>query len=376
MLPHTSFCSRFLHPPRLFDRNRRRRSCGAFTAIELIGVLTIIALIAAAIFPQVIRRIDRAAWQRETSDLAAMANGLVQTIVRDKQIPAQTGIPPAIAKYLDMSPSQVTNTPRRFNRAFLVDPSLSVSNVIPSTLPYNQGATASPTPPVRARMLIVSTLAKALPAIDPVTSFVDIWTTTNGVVPSSLSGWGGKGEDLCVQRIDLVSSFHKLVLINVDTNSNHTGYYQLEANSIQSLEPNGSQITNYVLHGTALNLYAAGNLPSNLQLRVIINRDESFGYQNDHWSGDLAPGDLPETLGEYGTWVAKFLSYPAICPNNHATPQAVVDQFYEYMWSYWVWAGVNFEGINDGTTTVQDPLFRTVSDAQVALADFANNLIH
>src|SRR5207249_2376255 len=62
--------SRFLFPAlpaaRLVTRPVGTIQSRAFTAIELIGVLAIISLIAAAVFPQVIRRIDRAALQRET----------------------------------------------------------------------------------------------------------------------------------------------------------------------------------------------------------------------------------------------------------------------------------------------------------------------
>src|SRR5438034_7770680 len=93
-------------------RRNSERSVGraAFTIIELVGVLTVVAVLAAALIPNVIRRIDRATLQRESSDLSTMANGLVRTIVRDKQIPAQ--FPPAIAKYLDLNVGQVQVTPR------------------------------------------------------------------------------------------------------------------------------------------------------------------------------------------------------------------------------------------------------------------------
>src|SRR6266478_6379382 len=107
MLPHTSFCFRSLPTPRLLNRHRYVFPRAAFTAIELIGVLAIISLVAAAIFPQVIRRIDRAAWQRETSDLSVMANGLLQTIRIEKQVPANNSIAAAAARYLSLSVTQV-----------------------------------------------------------------------------------------------------------------------------------------------------------------------------------------------------------------------------------------------------------------------------
>src|SRR6266540_501066 len=44
----------------------------AFSLIEMIGVLAVIAILAAALVPNVIRRMDIAARQRETSDLKVM----------------------------------------------------------------------------------------------------------------------------------------------------------------------------------------------------------------------------------------------------------------------------------------------------------------
>src|SRR5258706_47496 len=99
----------------------------AFTAIEMIGVLSVIAMLAAAIVPNVIRKIDRAACVRETSDLSTMANGLVQSIRRDKTIPATNGIAQAIAKYSYLATSQITTTPRGLSRVFLVDPNLNIN---------------------------------------------------------------------------------------------------------------------------------------------------------------------------------------------------------------------------------------------------------
>src|SRR6185436_16473724 len=97
---------------------------GGFTAIELIGVLAVLAMLAAAVVPNVIRKIDRATLERERADLSVMANGLVQSIKREKQVPASNtvAVAAAIAKYCDIASIQITNTPRRLSRLILVDP--------------------------------------------------------------------------------------------------------------------------------------------------------------------------------------------------------------------------------------------------------------
>ncbi len=62
----------------------------AFTLIEMIGVLAIIALVAAAITPVVIRRDDLAALSKETADLSAISSALQLQILRTYTIPSDT----------------------------------------------------------------------------------------------------------------------------------------------------------------------------------------------------------------------------------------------------------------------------------------------
>src|SRR5262249_48227101 len=95
-----------------------------FTVIELIGVLTVIALLAAAVIPQVIKRIDQAALARETSDLNAIADAYTQYILRNKTIPGTNTWASTVANYMSLPTNVITTTPRGILRAFLVDPNL------------------------------------------------------------------------------------------------------------------------------------------------------------------------------------------------------------------------------------------------------------
>ena len=346
----------------------------AFSLIEMIGVLAVIAILAAVLVPNVIRRMDIAALQRETSDLKVMADGLVKTILTDKQITDQAGLPAAIAKYVDLPLNQVTNTPRRFTRVFVVDPSASINGV---GVPYNQLGSGSPSLPVNARVMVVSTLARALPAsLSTIiaSDFANIWTTPSDTVPAWLvANWGGKADDLCIQRVELGSLFHNVSLLNTDTT--HNGNYKLEDNTTNSVPPSGGQASIYVLHGTALNLYMS---QTNLQMRIIVNRDESFVYQNDRWSGALTK-DQPDfhDPGSFGDWVSAFL---AADPNTNsvfaASQRAVIDEFYNYLWAYWSWGQQGFPSTGDNAPSPQNPYFRTVSDAQKRMASYTDDLVH
>ena len=347
----------------------------AFSLIELLGVLAVMAILAAAILPNIIRRVDRATWERETSDLKAMADGLVKTILRDKQIANQAGLPTAIAKYLDLSLDQVTTTPRRFTRRFLVDPNLKVNGKIPSTLPYNQGSSGS-AGQTSARIMILSAIAG--PEVSTITeSFSTIWNTPDGSKPSS---WTGKGEDLCIQRVELGGLFHKLSLLNVDTNSTHLAYFKLETNATVFVPTSGGQANIYLLHGTALNLYSLHDTNS-LQKRVIVNQDESFVFQNDRWGQGLTQDqpDLTLTPGSFGDWVSRFLSAdapPSGLVKFGSTQRAVVDEFYNYMWDYWSWGEQSFTTYTGETSaSPQNPFFRAASDSQVRLDSLSAHLI-
>src|SRR6266567_629910 len=78
----------------------RNVSGRGFTAIEVIGVLTVIALLAAAVIPNVIRRIDHAAWTKETADLNTIADAYTQYIQRNKTVPNQDTWAASVGSYL------------------------------------------------------------------------------------------------------------------------------------------------------------------------------------------------------------------------------------------------------------------------------------
>jgi type II secretory pathway pseudopilin PulG len=334
----------------------------AFTIIELVGVMAIVAIIAAALAPNIIKRIDRAAWQRETSDLNSMANGLVQTVLKDRQVPSHVTISNAVSSYLDLALSQVSITPRGISRLFLADPGLT--NALGGTLPYVQGSSGLPTRPSAARMMIVSTIAKG-PSISG--SFSDIWNTPEGSAPTN---WTGKPDDLCIKRIELGSLFRRVCLINNDTNQ--YGIYRLEGQGTQHVYVESHGTRNFfVLDGTALNLYR--NQDSNdLQLRIIVDRDLSFGYQNHLWSGDISSW-LGDDLGPFGEMVGEFLSVTCnTIPARSVTRQEVVNQFYYYLFAYVIWAKKNFDG---APATPETPGYRSITDAQVDLGKFTDDLI-
>jgi hypothetical protein len=119
----------------------------------------------------------------------------------------------------------------------------------------------------------------------------------------------------------------------------------------------------------------------NLQLRIIIRQDESYSYQAGRWGRNLPIDQRDFTLEDpqFGYWVKRFLDAPTYSGTKFgANQRAIVDQFYNYMWSYWSWAQPTppFPSTaGDSQASPQNPFYSTVYNAQWELDNYTANLI-
>lgn len=346
------------------------RGAAGVTMIELIGVLAVIAILALAVTSSVIRRIDQAARDRETSDLNTLAQGLVQAVKVEKRIPAVSGIPAVIANYRGLALSQVTTNARRFGRATLVNADIG-GNTLQSTA-YVQSNTVPTTRPTGVRVMFVSTLASpALPA--SITNFDSIWNAPEGAVPAAL---GTRDPfDLKIQRLDLANLFYKVRLHNMDPNSAQYTFNTNQMSSVASI----SARTVYVLQDSLLNLYG---VTTNLQIREVVLEDSSFVYQNGTWSRDLTSPKISPNVGPFGNLVAQFLNAgwgPGVVAE--ARPQAAIETMFNYMLEYILWSrGDQAHGIpawhgGGESSAPQYPYFQRMQDAQLQLFEVTDNLV-
>src|ERR1017187_9741650 len=92
-----------------------------FTLLELVGVLAVMAILAAVMVPVAVKRLDNSAWSTETASLSPMAGALKLYILRNNAIPDESRWATNIGSQLGLASSSITNTPRNYSRAYLID---------------------------------------------------------------------------------------------------------------------------------------------------------------------------------------------------------------------------------------------------------------
>ena len=132
--------------------NRACPHSHGFTLIEMIGVVAIIAIVAAILTPNLARRISRANGEKEDQVLTVLADGLIQYTRANQSISGpnawvtnistQTGLPLNEVRYVN--PSITTNA-----RVYLIHPSFAPTNA-PGTDPLWAQTTSGATNRTRA----------------------------------------------------------------------------------------------------------------------------------------------------------------------------------------------------------------------------------
>src|SRR5262245_31058372 len=72
------------------SEGRVRGTRCAFSLIVIIGLLAVIAILAAVLVPALIRQMDTAAGQQESAALKALVDALQQSILRKRSIPSHS----------------------------------------------------------------------------------------------------------------------------------------------------------------------------------------------------------------------------------------------------------------------------------------------
>jgi hypothetical protein len=321
-----------------------------------------------------LREIDYDVSREERAILRTFNDALTKGIARNGYIPSGDDWATVVANQEGLELTKVTQNRRNQPRILLVD-SGGWLNTVP--LPWTQPQTGTATLPSNARVMLLSSLGKPLtitPGLTGSAVFNPLWNGTNNFTTGAWAGWGGKPEDVLIERINLTPLF---VALTIATAGDYpaAGQYTLGTNTTLQAAP--SQALDmpldprYVLAGTSLNLYHAW--PSNtLDSIQILNKDASFLYERGIWKSSAAGGNLAGGV-DIAAVVNAFLNAPYNMNAQNTTPFPEVQQYMavnammQYMSNYIAWAnGTTSGGVRFGDNSLYNYLRNNLQPSMMA----------
>lgn len=316
-----------------------KRPSGAFTLVEMIGALAVLALVLVLLVPATLHHLDRLASEQEASRLQALGDALLASIQHTRSIPSDTNWAAVVASEAGLDVESVTNNSRNHPRILLVDSGGWLS----TNLPYVQSDWGTPNCPTNARMILLSSLGKNLPVTTGMASAADfqaLWDAPPGTVP--WTGWNGNPNDVVIQRLNLAPLFVRLVLTTYNSGTN--GQYVVVDNGPTNSVPRTNGFAAWFIKGTVLKLYT-GAPESTFDSSQILDTDTSFVYEHGSWKASIE-GTVTFGVGDVAGIVAAFLNATpnlnAQNTNGNAQQVRVVQTFTDYMSNYQAWAAGNF----------------------------------
>jgi type II secretory pathway pseudopilin PulG len=321
------------------------QSLRAMTLVELIGVLAVIAILAAVLVPALIRQADKAAGDLESARLKSFSDAFQSSILRSRYITNETGWATVVARELGIDIAAVTTSPRKQTRFLLIDPNLSING---AGLPYTQNSAGCANLPASPRVMFLSSISRDLPAgisngVASDANFSNIWNAADGTVPSAapaFSSWSGTGDDLKIQRLNFSWVFVHLLLTKYA--STNTALYSIDSTNLAGVV-SGIGTNAYFIQNSILSLGSIRSGANSLDSQQVLIRDNSFVFNQNVWRGSIGGGFFLGGL-DIATTVDNFLSAP---PNfraqNGASQQGiVVTNMIIYMDAYDNWANAGF----------------------------------
>ena len=325
----------------------------AWTLIATIGVLAVIAILSAVLFPALLRQIDQAVADQETANLRSFADAFQQYVLTSRVIPDQTTWYSAVASKLGFGANDVLYNPRQQShqqsRVFLVEQMTAPgSYALPYTQTTNVGGAVSPA--LFPRLMIVSSLGRALPTLVSngvfnANYFADLWNARDSTLPSDAAwtNWNGNPADVLVQRINLTPLFVHLLLGRY--NSSVDGYYTVDGVDGTTGPTLVTNVDGYFLQGTVLTLYKNGAV-TGMDTKQILTTDTSFVFEQGIWRGNITGASAGNGAANVGDLVQQFLE---ATPNTNTAPNwslsnqntqqvLVVKDMLNFMSNYNVWA--------------------------------------
>ena len=367
----------------------------AFTLIELVGTLAVLAILAATLLPVLVSRTDKAVADQEKATLQTFATALQNNILRNRYIPGSNDWAANLAIEVGANVASVSTNAVLLPRYYLIDPALQIGTNAAGTLPYAQSnlfkaiaATGQMAPPASPRLMIVSSTATRLPATiisgsgtPSSTVFSNLWNWSgNSATPPAgwPANWNNRGYDLQVQRINLAPLFVHLMLNNYPFNASVLGQYaidQLATNQAFSNPANTNDVDAYFLQNTLLGLVQDSASGGALQSNQLLNRDATYYYVQGVWRARIM-FSLPNSATNWMAMAmgALFQSTTSVFMQSitnsqaqaGATPTLVVSAMTNFMSAYVSWSNAGFP--------MSGTLYNNASTTQDTMATLLGNL--
>jgi len=339
---------------------QRGPRCQGTALLPWVGVLAVLAILFTFLLPALIREIDFRVARDESAALKSFGNALQSATQRHGCIPSQTNWAQMVAAETGLELGLVTINRRHQQRILLIDSSGWFTNAALTTdvtLPYTQTAFGTTNLPVNARLMIASSLGKALPlSAGPLSAseFAALWNAAEGTTsfPTTglWAGWNGRSGDVKVERMNLSPLFVSLRVITYTPPTNAPqGFDSIGDNNnlipAPYLNDKFPQPPRYYLQNTVLRLYRYDIATSTVHLdsTQVLTQDGSFMYQNGNWKSSASGGSMPGGVDIAGVVYAFLNAVPNTLAQYGADQQRLVAQaMMSYMSNYIAWADAGF----------------------------------
>jgi hypothetical protein len=298
------------------------------------GVLAITAALAGMAATSTVATLREKQRTTEAASLEAIANGFTASVRRTRLVPSSQTWVGALAGELALPPVALATNAAGVRRVLVVDPAATIAPVGGTAgLPYQQ-TSAGATQPASLRMVFVSSVGPELPALGSI-GFDSLWNTAPGELPSGWpANWGGQPADLRLQRLDLTSLFHRVILNNL-TLTNSAGWTLGTSTNLVTL-PAGTRREFWVLDGSEISLFDPN---ASMSIREFVRKDTSYVVEDGQWRDRLLVGAPAQaaSCGPFADLVDAFLAAPLKPSASKANRQSVVTAAFLFMhsWSFW-----------------------------------------
>lgn len=277
-----------------------RAGARGFTLIEMIGVMTLMAISVAVLTPSLAQRVSRMKGAAEDAEIAAIGEALVQYVTRYQQLPGARTWSGRVAALMNRSEKEVLySIPEdvRTARVYLVHPSFTASVLMSSRdadpIWAQSAKGAAEFGEARILLLSVHRAGLTLPVSSGVATsekaFINIWDwhldpATRAPPVGWSSEWERNGDYLHVERINLDPRFRRVTFSNTET-SESSPYLRVGNADLIQMGSRATFATRY-LDGTFLRLYQdnpTADIPGPLQISHAVRDHVNFVYANSQW---------------------------------------------------------------------------------------------